>query len=176
MSASGGGDQPRALIALGGNLGDPVDTLSRAIVDLEELGTIEARSSLYRTAPVGGPPGQPDYWNAVAVLRPRPGLEDPARLLDGLLALERRHGRVRRRRWEARILDLDLLDVEGTRRDEAALRLPHPRMMQRAFVLAPLCEVAPEWRHPVTSEGACEALARVGSAGVTRTERGWRPR
>ena len=73
----------------------------------------------------------------------------------------------------ARSLDLDLLSVGGRIVDRPQLTLPHPRMMGRAFVLAPLCEVAPGWRHPVTAEGACEALERVGSESVVRTDLAW---
>ena len=161
---------------MGGNLGDPHETLAAAARAVSALGILEGGSSLYRTEPVGGPPGQPAYLNAVVALRPDPRYRAPAALLNALLAIERAHGRERRERWAARTLDLDLLDLGGAVRDEPQLSLPHPRMMNRAFVLAPLCELAPDWRHPLTGEGACDALARVGADGVARTERLWLPR
>ena len=130
---------------------------------LATVGEVQARSSIYLTEPVGGPPNQPLYLNAVLVLAPGAGLDRPEALLEVLLEIERGQGRVRRERWGARSLDLDLLSVGGRIVDRPQLTLPHPRMMGRAFVLAPLCEVAPGWRHPVTAEGACEALERVGS-------------
>jgi len=162
-----------AYVALGSNLGDPLAQLRRAAEALGALGEVVGRSSLYRTLPVGGPPGQPDYLNAVVALLPDPGLT-PETLLKGLLEIEQRQGRERRVRWGARTLDLDLLAwgarvVEGER-----LTLPHPRMMERAFVLTPLCEVAPAWRHPVTGLGACEALGALLSRGIVKTDLRWR--
>lgn len=130
-----------------------------------------AASSLYRTAPMGGPTGQADYLNAVIVLRPN--APDPETLLGELLGLEARQGRSRAVRWAARTLDLDLLAWGDLVWTTPALTLPHPRMMARAFVLAPLCEVAPGWRHPVTLEGACEALGRLDLSGATRTPLSW---
>lgn len=164
---------PRALVALGSNLAGPPAQLRRAAEEIADLGRVVARSSLWRTAPVGGPGGQPDYLNAVLALEPAPALRDPPALLRALLALEARHGRRRRRRWAARTLDLDLLALGDRVLALPELELPHPRMMARAFVLAPLCEVAPGWRHPRTGEGACEALARLDSGGVERTDLPW---
>ena len=166
----------RALVALGGNLGDPYATLAAAAREVAALGALEGGSSLYRTEPVGGPPGQPPYLNAVIALWPAPSFRAPDALLTALLAIERAHGRERRDRWAARTLDLDLLDLDGMVHDGPQVSLPHPRMMERGFVLAPLCELTPGWRHPVTGEGACEALARVGAGGVVRTSASWLPR
>lgn len=165
-----------AIVALGGNLGDPAATLRSAARSLGSIALVERASSLYRTEPVGGAPGQPSYVNAVVLLRPYPLLDEPHALLAALLVIERVHGRVRRERWGARTLDLDLLDLEGTRLADEALTLPHPRMMDRPFVLAPLCELAPDWRHPATGELACDALARQGAEGVVRTELAWASR
>ena len=111
-----------------------------------------------------GPGGQRDYLNAVVALAPAPRFEEPGALLDALLRLERAQGRQRRERWGARTLDLDLLDHGGRIRAGPAPTLPHPRMMARAFVLAPLCEVAPQWRHPGSGRGACAALAALPAA------------
>ena len=135
-----------------------------------------ARSRLYRTAPVGGPKGQPDYLNAVVELRPAVAFRDPRRLLAALHDLETRFGRRRRVRWEARRLDLDLLALGDDVRDEPGLQLPHPRLMERAFVLIPLVEVAPEWRDPRDGRRADEALATLGSGGVWPSGLDWRAR
>lgn len=162
-----------ALVALGSNLADPLAQLREAAVGLGALGTVTARSSLYRTAPVGGPPGQPDYLNAVVALRPYRKFCDPQRFLAALLALEQRQGRQRRVRWEARSLDLDLLAFGDSVMTAADLTLPHPRMFERAFVLVPLAEIAPAWRHPLTGQRAVEALGGLDRSGVARTELGW---
>lgn len=136
-----------------------------------------ASSSLYQTAPVGGPGGQPDYLNAVIALRPK--TSRPEELLRQLLELEAERGRERSQRWAARTLDLDLLIFGEEVREGEFLTLPHPRMMERAFVLAPLCEVTrlayrdDVWRHPVTNVNACETLATLSVEGVTRTDLAW---
>lgn len=162
-----------ALIALGSNLGDPPAQLKKAVARLGGLGTVTARSSLYRTAPVGGPPGQADYLNAVVVLRPRAEFCEPERLLSALLELERDQGRRRRVRWAARTLDLDLLAFGDRVTVTGDLNLPHPRLLERAFVLAPLAEVLPDWRHPVTGQRALDALAALDQKGVVRTDLRW---
>ena len=171
-----GAGGPAALVALGSNLGDPLDHMRRGAEAVAGLATVCRMSSMYRTLPVGGPSGQPAFLNAVALLRPSPRWADADALLAGLLAIERAQGRVRRERWGPRTLDLDLLALDDAVVTSPQLTLPHPRMMERAFVLAPLCELVPEWRHPVTGEGACEALARVGGSGVRRTRLSWRSR
>jgi 2-amino-4-hydroxy-6-hydroxymethyldihydropteridine diphosphokinase len=162
-----------AYIALGSNLHNPLAQLRQAASSLAGLGTVLARSSLYLTTPVGGPAGQGDYLNAVIALAPRATFADPRRLLRALLALEERQGRQRRLRWEARTLDLDLLAFADVVLDQPELSLPHPRMMARAFVLAPLVEVAPHWRHPVIGVSAAEALARLEPGGVEKTALRW---
>ncbi len=161
---------------MGSNLGEPLAQLRRAAAGLGALARTTRFSSIYRTDPVGGPAGQDAYLNAVAALEPLPAWSTPEALLDALLAVERAQGRVRRERWGPRTLDLDLLAWGPALRSSAGLTLPHPRMMERAFVLAPLCELVPEWRHPRSGEGACAALERVGSEGVQRTRLAWRPR
>ena len=162
---------PLAYVALGSNLGDPLAQLRQARSGLTELGELVRASSLYRTAPVGGPPGQTDYLNAVVALKPN--TPDPEALLEELLALEAGQGRTRAVRWAARTLDLDLLAWDDRVLETPRLTLPHPRMLERAFVLGPLCELAPDWQHPLTHQGACETLASLDSAGVTRTALNW---
>jgi 2-amino-4-hydroxy-6-hydroxymethyldihydropteridine diphosphokinase len=160
-----------ALIGLGGNLGDPQRQLSRAVLGLARLGQVVGRSSLYQSAPQGGPPGQPDYLNAVVALLPV--CTEPEQLLAGLLAIEREQGRVRREPSAARTIDLDLLSWGSRVVVSETLILPHPRMMQRAFVLAPLCELYPAWRHPVSGVLACRALAELAEPGCFRSDLLW---
>lgn len=130
-------------VGLGSNLDDPVDQVERALDELAQLPNchLTARSSLYRTAPMG-PQDQPDYINAVAALET--SLE-PTVLLDALQSIEQLHGRVRKaEQWGPRTLDLDLLLYGEQCLDTPRLQLPHPGMKQRGFVLVPLHEIAPE--------------------------------
>lgn len=133
---------PRAYIALGANLGNPVSTINDAIDALVALpGSIFlAMSSLYRTAPVGLK-HQPDFINAVVAVKTH---LSPRELLDELFAVEARFGRERTVKNAPRTLDLDLLLHGDTVMHEDGLTLPHPRLHERAFVLAPLAEVAPD--------------------------------
>lgn len=137
-----------AWIGLGANLGDPASTLREAFVALAELpaSRLIAHSSLYRTAPQGTDvDGQPDYINAVAAIDTT--LAAPE-LLAALLEIEQRFGRQRGKRNAARTLDLDLLLYAHEVLDLPGLQLPHPRMHERAFVLIPLSELAPEAHVP----------------------------
>ncbi len=132
----------RAFIALGSNLHDPRQQVLRALRELDALpGTrAVARSSLYRTAPVGYA-DQPDFINAVAEVCTRLA---PHELLRRLLALEVAHGRERPFPDAPRVLDLDLLMMDDLALRDDTLTLPHPRMHERGFVLLPLMEIAPE--------------------------------
>lgn len=133
-----------AYVALGANLGNPTNTIKAAIGELATLpGTrLLAASSLYRTAPVGLK-HQPDFINAVVALEViDTAALGPQQLLAALFAIELRFGRQRSIPNAARTLDLDLLMYGDTVLDERQLTLPHPRMHQRAFVLAPLLEVS----------------------------------
>lgn len=156
-----------AWVGLGANLGDPVGAVREALAALGELpeSRVVARSSLYRTAPVGpGTEGQPDYINAVAALDTTLA---PTELLDALLALEKTFGRQRSKRNAARTLDLDLLLYGHEILDTPGLHLPHPRMHERAFVLIPLCELAPETRIPGRGP-ALELLDALPDAHIAR--------
>ena len=130
-----------AYIGLGSNLGDRRARLDAALAALRgRTGVAVTRvSSIYETAPVGGPAGQGPYLNAVAELRTE---LDPEALLRVLLEIESAQGRVRTERDGPRTLDLDLLLYGDMVRDDARLTLPHPRLHQRLFVLKPLAEVA----------------------------------
>ena len=130
-----------ALIGLGANLGDPKAQIRQAIRLLCRDFALVAQSSLYRSAPVGGV-SQPDYINAVIAVEASCSATD---MLTHLLALERSLGRVRDgERWGPRVLDLDLLLWGRETINMPDLQVPHPRMLERAFVLYPMQEIAPQ--------------------------------
>lgn len=153
-----------AYVALGANLGDRLRTFAQAIEALhaEPSIEIEAASRVYETPPFG-PPGQPPYLNAV--LRLRFGLS-PEQLLDRLQAIEERLGRDRTAaavRWGPRTVDLDILLIgrEGQRQiEQPRLEVPHPRLQERAFVLAPLADLAPDLVPPPGAERVAALLAK----------------
>ena len=153
-----------AYIALGANLGQPAQQLRAALLALARVPELEllAQSPLYRTAPLG-PADQPHYCNAVCKVKTN---LTPEALLDRLLALERAAGRLRSEdRWGPRLLDLDLLHVEGEQRDTPQLQLPHPGIAQRNFVLIPLADVAPALVIP--NVGRIDELAqKLGRSGL----------
>ena len=156
----------QAWVGLGANLDDPLAQVRSALRDLDAIVStrLVTASSLYRSAPWGGIE-QPPFVNAVAQLETRLA---PHELLDALLAIERRHGRVRDgERWGPRTLDLDLL-VHGDRRVATdALTLPHPHLAERAFVLVPLAEIAPDLR--VSGVGVVgDLLARIDATQCER--------
>ena len=128
----------RAFLALGSNLGDRWGHL-RAAVDA--MPDVVAVSPVYETAPVGGPEGQAEYLNLVVELETE---RSPRELLGVAQALEEAAGRVRVERWGPRTLDVDVLLVGDLVVDEPDLVVPHPRMFERRFVLAPLADLAPE--------------------------------
>lgn len=129
------------LLGLGGNLGDPRDTIETALKRLEAAGPrVQARSSAYRTAPWGNL-DQADFTNlCAAVSTDLP----PRRLLDLIQRVETELGRERRERWGPRTIDIDILTYGDEVIDEPGLILPHPRLTERAFVLVPLAEIAPD--------------------------------
>ncbi len=131
----------RCYIGLGSNLEDPRQQVSQALTELAQLADCQlvTASSLYRSDPVG-PPGQPDYINAVACLETT--LEAHA-LLDALQAIEQAHDRVRKIHWGPRTLDLDLLLYGDQTISTERLTVPHAFMTERSFVLWPLTEIAP---------------------------------
>lgn len=154
-----------AYIGLGSNLENPEHQVRSAITTLgsrRELG-LQRASSLYRSAPVGHAE-QPDFVNAVALLATELA---PEALLDVLLALEKDFGRERSFRDAPRILDLDLLLYDKLQTEFPGLCLPHPRMHQRAFVLAPLVEIAPDCVIPGLGPAA-QWLARAATQRVDR--------
>lgn len=153
----------QSAIALGSNLGD-----SRAILDaaIETLGqtsgiTLKAKSSWYKTAPVGPP--QPDYLNGCALLEVQ---LTPQELLETLLSVEKQFGRLRRERWGPRTLDIDLLLFDDLILETPHLQIPHPRMKERAFVLVPLAEIAPTWVEPISGIAIAQLVQRLDCSGV----------
>ena len=136
-----------AFVALGANLADPLAQIRAALATLAQAPEWRLRraSSLYRTAPVGKIPAQPDFINAVAAIDTTLA---PQALLAALLRIEARFGRRRDFHHAPRVLDLDLLLYEGQTIDTPELCLPHPRMHLRAFVLEPLLEIAPTCHIP----------------------------
>lgn len=152
-----------AYIGLGSNLDDPAAQLRRAFDELESVPGVQAvrRSRLFRTPPWGRT-DQPDFVNAVAELETTLA---PHALLQALQALERRFGRARREHWGPRVLDLDLLLHGDARIEDDLLQLPHPHLHERAFVLAPLADLAPELIVP--GRGSVSALlAGLDAAGI----------
>lgn len=128
---------PRAAIGLGANTGDAAATIERAIEALAHLGRLVARSSLYRT-PAWGVTDQPDFHNAAVLLETE---LEPMPLLHALKALERDLGRVPTYRWGPRAIDLDILTYGTLALQTAELTIPHARLFERAFALAPLAEI-----------------------------------
>ncbi|HEY1772838.1 MAG TPA: 2-amino-4-hydroxy-6-hydroxymethyldihydropteridine diphosphokinase [Gammaproteobacteria bacterium] len=157
-----------AYVGLGSNLADPVAQVRRALDELARIpdAQLTARSPLYKSPPLG-PQDQPDYINAVAALDTSLA---PLELLAALRGIERRHGRVRDgRRWGPRSLDLDMLLYGDLVMDTPELTLPHPGLPERAFVLYPLFDVAPQLAVP--GRGAVRELRdRLGSTDIARLE------
>jgi 2-amino-4-hydroxy-6-hydroxymethyldihydropteridine diphosphokinase len=152
------------LLGMGANLrsavhGPPEVTVESALATLAKNGvSIVRRSSWYRSAPVGGG-DQPWYVNGVSVVATR---FDPAELLALLHRIEASFGRVRRERNEPRVLDLDLLDYAGRVSEPGEEPvLPHPRLHDRAFVLLPIRDVAPGWRHPASGQSVDTLIAAL---------------
>lgn len=152
-------------IALGSNLGDSRAILEAALATLAATPDInlQAKSSWYQTTAVGPP--QPDYINGCALLQVQ---TSPQMLLETLLKIEAQFGRVRQKRWGARLLDLDLLLYDDLILDTPTLQLPHPRIKERAFVLVPLAEIAPDWIEPVSGCAIVELIQAVDCSRVHR--------
>ena len=137
----------RAVVGVGANLGDRLATMRAAAAELARAAVVERTSRVYATAPIG--PAQPDFLNAAAlVLHAGP----PEQLLDILLAIELRLGRVRREKWGPRTIDLDFLWADDLVFESARLTLPHPQLRERAFALVPLLELVPDATDPRTGE------------------------
>ena len=157
----------RCAVGVGSNLGDRFDHLRAAVDGLASVSRIVAESSVYETAPIGGPDQGP-FLNAVVVIETA---RTPRGLLRELLAIERSRGRVRDTRWGPRTLDLDLILSDRWSVSMPGLTVPHPRMLDRRFVLEPLLEAWPDAHMPdgtaiAPPSGAVarQGLERVGAA------------
>lgn len=129
----------KMVISIGANLGDPIESVTTAINEIQKVFTVLATSHLYRTAPVGGP-DQDHFINAIMIIET---IQEPIEVLRTLHGIEANFGRVRDIRWGPRTLDLDLIEA-GRISDDPDCQLPHPRAHERAFVLKPWLEVDPE--------------------------------
>ena len=153
-----------AYVAVGSNLNEPRDRVLEAFDALAALRAtrLELRSRLYRTAPMG-PQDQPEFVNAAAGLLTRLSARE---LLDELLAIERAMGRRRQERWGPRVIDLDLVWMTGAAVDEPGLKVPHPGVSERNFVLYPLCDIAPALAIPGHGRVA-DLMSKAGEAGIS---------
>lgn len=151
---------PRCLVSLGSNLGDRQETFDTAIAALAEVANPGSlcSSSRRETVPIGGPREQDSFVNAVVSFHSR---SEPHDLLAVLQRIEQSLDRERSERWDARTLDLDLLLYGETVLRTPDLRLPHPRMTFRPFVLEPACEIAGHWYHPEAGMTLDELLSRL---------------
>lgn len=164
------GRSKTAYLGLGGNIGEPAAAMAQALqrLDSAPLTRVGAVSSLYRTPP-WGVADQPDFLNAVA--RVETGIA-PRELLAFCLDIERSMKRVRERRWGPRVIDIDILLFGSFELDEAELKIPHPRIAERAFVLVPLAEIAPAVM--VGQKTAAELAASIDASGMHRlADGGW---
>jgi len=155
-----------AIIALGGNLGDVRKSFigAREMLSVEPGISLLASSRLYRSAPMG-PQDQADYLNAVVIIQCN---LSALQLLHRMQAIELHFGRRRDgQRWGERTLDLDLIAYNDTQMQSPELTLPHPGMQQRMFVLQPLCDIRPGWRHPANGKTARALLQHRINAGDT---------
>jgi len=158
-----------AMVAFGGNMDDvPATFLSarKRIGNTKGLRILDS-SCIYRSPPMG-PPGQPDYLNAIVLLDVAMEAEI---LLQHLQTIEKQHGRTRTgEHWGPRTLDLDLIAYNDTVMQTKHLTLPHPHMHERMFVLQPLCDIRPNWRHPVLNHTASELREALAASGVPRLD------
>jgi 2-amino-4-hydroxy-6-hydroxymethyldihydropteridine diphosphokinase len=162
----------RAYIGLGSNLGDREAMIRLAIDDLARLPetTLAKASSLYDTEPAGEV-DQPNFLNAVAAIDTQ---LTARQLLWNLQLIEKRLGRVRTQKWGPRTIDLDLLLYGSLILEEPDLRVPHPELLRRSFVLVPLVEIEPLLVHPATGETLVHHLSRLGTRPpVKRGSRLW---
>jgi 2-amino-4-hydroxy-6-hydroxymethyldihydropteridine diphosphokinase len=152
-------------IALGSNLGDSKAILTSALnIIATTCGiSLQKASSWYQTAPVGPP--QPDYINGCALLETS---LNPLELLEILLIIEAHFGRIRTEPNGPRTLDLDILLFDDLILESPKLQIPHPRMSERAFVLVPLAEIAPNWREPLSGKAIAQLVQTVDCSGVQK--------
>jgi 2-amino-4-hydroxy-6-hydroxymethyldihydropteridine diphosphokinase len=168
-----GRNDETVFLSLGGNLGDPAHAMGAALRMLDEHQDVAvvAVSSLYRTPP-WGKTDQPDFLNVAAKLSTS---LSPRGLLELCLDAERKLKRVREERWGPRLIDIDILMFGGRTIHEAGLEIPHPRMIERSFVLVPLAEIAPDL--VITGKRLSDRLQEIDAKGIERQPSGqnwWR--
>ena len=152
-------------IGLGSNLGDRSVNLAGAIERIDRVGIIDAVSSIYETKPWGVEEYQPRYLNQVVAVK---STLDPLSVVTELLGIEHSIGRIRSEKNASRTLDLDLLLHGDTIVKASGVSVPHPRMHERAFVLIPLAEIAPDLVHPVFNKTIIELAQSTDRSGVSR--------
>lgn len=149
---------PKTYLALGSNLGDKEENINRALALLQSFGVVTRSSSWWRTEPVGEVAGD---WFLNGAIEFETDLS-PRELLLACQQIEKQLGRVRTVKNGPRTIDLDILFFDDLVREEDDLVIPHPRLSERRFVLVPLCEIAPEMKHPALKKTAKELLADLG--------------
>ena len=165
---------PTAYLALGANLGDRRRNIEAAVGMLRATARVRVKkvSSLLETAAVGGPNDSPRFLNGVAEIETE---LCPTELLSRLLEIERHLGRQRRQKWDPRLIDLDILLYNDRIINEPNLKVPHPLMHRRGFVLQPLAEIAPDRIHPALGISIRQMLKRLrekeaGDKGASGTD------
>ncbi len=154
----------QVLLSLGTNLGERRQNLRRAVRALDEEMAVTAVSPVYETEP-WGEPDQPDFLNiCLAATTTQP----PRQLLKSIKQIEQDLGREESYRWGPRLIDIDIIFYDDVVVAEKGLNIPHARLAERAFVLTPLADVAPDWVHPITGKTVVEMLNAVYSTAVQR--------
>lgn len=146
----------KAILLIGGNLGNRTAHLREAVQQINrQAGKVEMTSALYETAP-WGQVQQPDYLNQALLVSTD---MDPLTLLHTILEIERHIGRIRQEKWGARVIDIDIIFYNDAIISLPELKIPHPQLQNRQFVLVPLQEILPDWQHPVLHKTVRELLA-----------------
>lgn len=145
----------KAILLIGGNLGDRTGHLQQAVAQIDkQIGKVEKISALYETA-AWGHVEQPDYLNQALLVSTE---MDARTLLETVLAIEHNIGRIRRQKWGARVIDIDIIFYNDAIINQPDLKVPHPQMQFRQFVLVPLREILPDWQHPVLHQSVSTLL------------------
>ncbi len=150
-------------LLLGSNLGNKAENISLAIKLIKErIGRVKKASSIYQTSS-WGIKGQPDYCNQVVQVD---SMLNPALLLELMLEIEASMGRIRNKKWDNRIIDIDILFYDDLIVNESSLKIPHPEFPNRKFALVPMAEIAPDEIHPVSGLTMSEMLSRTTDPGI----------
>jgi 2-amino-4-hydroxy-6-hydroxymethyldihydropteridine diphosphokinase len=148
-------DEQESILLLGSNMGNRKGFIADAVkLITDDCGTVLAQSGLYETAAWGNT-AQPPYLNCALHIKTR---HEASRLIEKILAIEKTLGRTRHQKWEQRIIDIDIIFYGNKVIDTPQLKVPHPLMHQRRFVLAPVCEITPDFLHPVLTKTCAQLL------------------